>query len=338
MEPPAVRYVQTSDGYSIAFAVTGSGQPVVWMPHLFSHLELYWKEDTFIRRWLEALASRFQLIQYDGRGQGMSTRGLPPDMTLAQPALDLEAVVERLQLKDLVLIAVGWAGHVAIHYASQNPGRVKALVLEACPIRGAGYEMTVFDELASRDWDRFIRTIAALGQPQQVSDSVNRLRQTATQEDHSALARAWMKSDIKDLLPTIDVPTLVLHPRDYFSLPVEAAIELAAGLSHSHLVITDGATAPGDAEQSAAAIETFLAGLKPTKVPAGEVSDSSSPLSEREVEVLRLLAAGLTNQQIATGLVISPNTVGRHISNIFAKIGAANRAEAAVYAQRHGML
>jgi DNA-binding NarL/FixJ family response regulator len=57
----------------------------------------------------------------------------------------------------------------------------------------------------------------------------------------------------------------------------------------------------------------------------------------REVEVLRLIAAGRSNPQIAAELVLSPFTVARHVSNIFAKIGAANRAEAASYATRHGL-
>jgi DNA-binding NarL/FixJ family response regulator len=53
--------------------------------------------------------------------------------------------------------------------------------------------------------------------------------------------------------------------------------------------------------------------------------------------VLRLVAAGKSNQQIADALVISPNTVVRHVSNIFAKTGVANRAEAASFATRHGL-
>jgi DNA-binding CsgD family transcriptional regulator len=61
-------------------------------------------------------------------------------------------------------------------------------------------------------------------------------------------------------------------------------------------------------------------------------------LSEREVEVLRLVAAGRTNRQIADELVISLNTVARHVSNIFAKTGVANRAEAASYAHSRGLV
>lgn len=61
-------------------------------------------------------------------------------------------------------------------------------------------------------------------------------------------------------------------------------------------------------------------------------------LTEREAEVLRLLAVGRSNQAIATALVLSPHTVGRHIANIYAKINAHNRAEATAYALRHGLL
>ena len=60
-------------------------------------------------------------------------------------------------------------------------------------------------------------------------------------------------------------------------------------------------------------------------------------LSQSEVEALRLLAAVRSNQQIADELVISLNTVARHVSNIFDKTGAANRVEAASYATRHGL-
>ena len=61
-------------------------------------------------------------------------------------------------------------------------------------------------------------------------------------------------------------------------------------------------------------------------------------LSEREVEVLRLVAAGKTNQEIATTLFRSPATVAIHVRNILGKTQAANRAEAAAFAVRHGLL
>ena len=69
--------------------------------------------------------------------------------------------------------------------------------------------------------------------------------------------------------------------------------------------------------------------------PAARYPDG---LTGREVEVLRLLAAGRTNQQIADELVIAPTTAAKHVANIFGKTGSSNRAEAATYANQQGLV
>jgi HD-GYP domain-containing protein (c-di-GMP phosphodiesterase class II) len=61
-------------------------------------------------------------------------------------------------------------------------------------------------------------------------------------------------------------------------------------------------------------------------------------LTTREVEVLRLLARGLSNKQIASELVISPKTAGTHVEHIYRKIDASNRAQASLFAMRHGLM
>jgi DNA-binding NarL/FixJ family response regulator len=61
-------------------------------------------------------------------------------------------------------------------------------------------------------------------------------------------------------------------------------------------------------------------------------------LTAREVEVLRLLARGLSNKQIAERLVISPKTVGNHVEHIYTKIDASTRARASLFAMQHGLL
>ncbi len=61
-------------------------------------------------------------------------------------------------------------------------------------------------------------------------------------------------------------------------------------------------------------------------------------LSPRELEVLRLVAAGKTNRQIAASLVISEHTVARHVQNIFAKLGLSSRAAATAFAFEHDLV
>ena len=98
MNAPSVQYATTTDGCSIAYGVSGAGRPLVFLPLTFSHVQLFWSDDTVLSQWLRGLAKRFRLIQYDGRGQGMSSRGLAPGHDGSHELLDLEAVVERLQL------------------------------------------------------------------------------------------------------------------------------------------------------------------------------------------------------------------------------------------------
>ena len=75
--------------------------------------------------------------------------------------------------------------------------------------------------------------------------------------------------------------------------------------------------------------------LKEISGPA-EQPPTPEPLTEREAEVLKLIAAGLNNQEIATELVISVATVYTHVSNILSKLHLASRTQAALYALRQG--
>jgi DNA-binding NarL/FixJ family response regulator len=84
---------------------------------------------------------------------------------------------------------------------------------------------------------------------------------------------------------------------------------------------------------AAGKLAAALAGTVPVAVPVG----NPDGLTAREVEVLRLMAGGLSNPEIATRLFIGQTTVKTHINNAFAKIGVRNRAEAVRYAHQHGL-
>jgi DNA-binding CsgD family transcriptional regulator len=66
--------------------------------------------------------------------------------------------------------------------------------------------------------------------------------------------------------------------------------------------------------------------------------DAAAGLTAREVEVIRLVAAGLTNREIADELVISEKTVARHLNNMFTRLGLSNRAAATAYAYEHELV
>jgi DNA-binding NarL/FixJ family response regulator len=70
----------------------------------------------------------------------------------------------------------------------------------------------------------------------------------------------------------------------------------------------------------------------------GRASRETGGLSPRELDVVRLVAAGRSNQAIAAELYLSEKTVARHMSNILAKLGVSSRTAAAAYAFEHGLL
>jgi DNA-binding CsgD family transcriptional regulator len=189
--------------------------------------------------------------------------------------------------------------------------------------------------LAQQSWDLYLRTQVPLEAPSDLREKeIARLRLTANLADFLTYMHAFSVSDVSEDLPRLAMPTLILHGRDLPWFGPEQAALLAASIPDSRLVILDGAIMP-DMDQGLAAIDLFLRDLAARSVDA--TTKLQGDLSQRELEVLRLLATGCSNQQIAAELVISLNTVRRHVSNIFAKINAANRAQATAYAKDHGI-
>jgi DNA-binding CsgD family transcriptional regulator len=150
---------------------------------------------------------------------------------------------------------------------------------------------------------------------------------------HSRVVCQTFAAEVESLLSRLSTPVLVLHSRDYARVPVEEGMKKAQ-LTSGRLVLIDGTDPWGDADQGIRAVEAFLADISTVVTPDARLSNG---LSSREVEVLRLLAAGKSNQQIADALVISLSTVLHHVTNILTKTGCSNRTEAAGYARDRGI-
>ena len=103
------------------------------------------------------------------------------------------------------------------------------------------------------------------------------------------------------------------------------------------MIVAVRAAAQGAAWLSPRAAEVVLKRLRRTEQEQPPVLDPVVELSARELDVLRLIARGLENSQIAETLNISPRTAKNHVSNILAKLGLPSRVQAAIYALRSGL-
>jgi len=333
MDAPPVQYVPTSDGASLAYCVSGSGRTLVFVPPGFSNAQLVWR---FYPDWMSGLTNRFRLIQYDLRGEGLSTRSLPPDLSIDTYVRDLETVIDSLELERVALWAFGPRTHIALRYALSHRGRVDALLLHTCSAANSAWDAPVVT--SANQWEHLVRSLASMNSRGLSQEEEERLvedyKSCSTMEFWQAHRIFW-ESDLTQELTALHIPTLVLHQREHYMLKPEESMKLAAMIPGAQFSLLDTWNLFGNATQGLAAIDQFIASL-PRQAEASR-SESSESLSDRELEVLRLLAQGKSNPEIAKELFITRNTVQNHVSSILIKTNLSNRAQAAVYARDHGL-
>ena len=339
MDPPPVQFVTTSDGYSIAYTVCGQGTPLVFLSGSFSHSQLCW-EHPVLAPLLEGLAERFKLVQFDLRGTGMSGRGLTDTHASEDLKRDVEAVVDHLELRRFLFFATGGFGSfAAIDYCSTHPERLSALILSGAVLSSNSYRApALWDVLPAQDFETFLYSAMPRDLDQAERTHLVRMYlQSYNQEDFVVLASTQPKSDLADLLAALLMPVLILHPRNVPFMTVEEATRVAQ-VARGRMALVDGSFTFGEATSVLRAIDGFVADLPPERFPEAPSTSPVADVSPRELEVLRLIAAGRSNAQIADELVLSVNTVARHVGNILGKTGTANRTEAAAYAREKNLI
>ncbi len=172
--------------------------------------------------------------------------------------------------------------------------------------------------------------------------------QSASDTDLTALLPVFQPDAILwdlDWSPDNQVATLSQFVEDH-TLPVVALLAVAA-LAEAVRIAGARGLLPrtSDGGQMAAALRAVTQGLLvfdetllPAPTPGLPVVELVEPLSSRELEVLRYLAEGLSNKEIARKMAISENTIKFHVNAILGKLGAQSRTEAVVRATRAGLV
>ncbi|MGI8927054.1 MAG: alpha/beta fold hydrolase [Tepidiformaceae bacterium] len=337
-----VRFCTAPDGVQLGYSVINAGRPLVIVPGWLMSPEAD-RRRLIGRDFWEDLPAGYRTITYDRRGIGVSTREVS-DISPERQVDDLLALADHLRIPSFDLWGFGDGGAVCIAFTAQHPGRVTSLVLhnpwawgEQIGSREAA---TAIADLIRADWGFGSRALAEILYPkgplEAQESSTKAIRETQSPEIATRYMLSCFEVDVRDWLGKLALPVLVIScqgPGRRPVVPVEASRAVAAGIPGARFAEYEvSAPCPYfEYRMYQGLVREFLANgtrempLHPT-------------LSRREVEVLRLVAQGKTNGKIAEALVISPATAARHVHNILAKTGSANRAEAVLYAARHSLV
>lgn len=344
---PNVQFATSADGVRLALISVGTGPTLVHLPGLpFSNFEAEWRIPV-LQRAYGRLTEGVRLVQFDGRGTGRSQREVT-DVSLDAHLRDVDAVIDAAGGGEVVLLGFYHSALISIEWAARHPDRVRGLFLFGGTLRGwdamRGPGTQALLSLIERDWDTFVESVthAWLGWP---DDEEGRLAADWFRGSTSpAVARATLQAagevDVSDAARHVSCPALVLHRQDAQVISLELSQELANALPEGRLEIAPGSSASLFFEGTDDVVDRLIEFTVDPAAPARATRVASAGpagLSKRERDVLRLIAAGESNGQIAAALGLSINTVERHVSNTYRKIDARGRAEATAWAIRHGV-
>ena len=280
METPETHYSRSADGIHIAYQVLGDGDlDLVVSPGYVSHLEHSW-EDPQMARFLRRLASFSRLIVFDKRGTGMSDRPANEDAPLLEDRVnDIATLMDTVGSERAAMMGLSETGAVALLFAATYPERTSAVVAYGT-FAGGGDTAPTYPwapdpgqaewlEDIERHWGRgvlFLDEFAgSLQDDTHYREWFAKLeRLSASPGAAVAIARMVMQMDVRDVLPTIRVPTLVLHKRDDQAVPFEEGKYIADHIPGAKFVELPGSDHwPWIGhEEAVEEIQEFLTGMR----------------------------------------------------------------------------
>ena len=352
-----IRFTNSADGLKLAYALCGSGPPLVKAANWLSHLEFDWQSPVW-RHWFRFLASGNTLLRYDARGCGLSDWSAN-DFSLDAQVADLEAVVDAAGVTGFPLLGLSQGGSVAIEYACRHPDKVTHLVLFGAFARGwlvadpkvAQKARALFD-LIEAGWGQenpvFREVFTSLfvpggdaGTAAVVHRPDARHEQAGDRREHPARVRHARHPESTRRRPDSD-PGLPLPERRLHSVRARTG----TGGWHRECTIRRTRQPQSRVARERARLGSVLCAagriLRTQAFPGtGRVDRrldrSLADLTERERKVLALVAGGLSNAEIGGQLFISEKTVRNHLTRIFDKLGVNSRARAIVLARNAGL-
>jgi pimeloyl-ACP methyl ester carboxylesterase/DNA-binding CsgD family transcriptional regulator len=345
-----IRFCTASDGVRLAYAIHGSGPPIVRVATWLTHLEYDWESPVW-HHWLERLGQGHTVVRYDERGCGLSDRE-PAELSVDTWVADLETVIDAAELEHFALLGISQGAAIALAYAARHPERVTHLILYGGYARGRkfrhpdqrSHEAALISAIRA-GWDdpdpTFRRVFSMLflphGTPEQMTWYDDLLRRSASAETAARLYDARGSINVVEVASQVGVETLVVHARDDRVVPIEEGRLLAGLIPGAQLVLLESANHILLADEPAWPL--FLAQLYSFLGVEGISAEPPlADLTTRELEVLELVAAGMTNEAIAGRLFLSVRTVERHLSNIYAKLRVSGKAARAAAAARYSRL
>ena len=248
-----IKYCRTPDGVRLAYAISGSGPPLVKSANWMNHLEYDWESPAW-RHVFRGLSSNHTLIRYDARGNGMSDWDVD-QLSLDAWVSDLETVIGAARVERFPLLGISQGCAVAVSYAVRHPERVSHLVLyggfalggkkRAPQEKEQRNAMTTLMHLGwGADNPSFRQMFTGLflpGATQEQAASFNELqRRTTSPECAARYFDVVGDIDITNLLPKVTTKTLVMHVRGDLVCPIEAGRVLADGIPGARFVALPG--------------------------------------------------------------------------------------------------
>jgi pimeloyl-ACP methyl ester carboxylesterase/DNA-binding CsgD family transcriptional regulator len=333
-------FCRSADGTRIAWARSGSGPPLIVTTCWLSHLQFDWESPVW-RHFLRDVGEFATIVRYDERGHGLSDLGVT-DHSIEARVADFEAVVTAAGFERFAVMGMAQGGPVAIEYAARHPERVTQLFFynsyavaqpDHSPEAVAMFD--AFEQMIKVGWARpeseFRRVFTSMMIPDATEEQMRWLdelqRVSVTAETAVTARRQRSLADAQEAAATLDVPTVVLHSRGDRMNGFDEGVRIASLIPGARLVPLESNRHIVLADEPAwrTIVEEIAAALAQDPIASTD-GPGVATLSARELDVLRLVAEGLDNDEVARRLTLSPRTVERHLQNVYTKLEVQGRS------------